>query len=233
MTVSMSSAYLLSAGVALFAGLDRTAALQLMISRPIVAAPLTGWLLGEPLAGLQVGALLELLWLGRLPVGAAIPPDDTQVAIAGTVLTITMGERLGMEGLPFLLLCILVTLPLGKIGQAFDQLARSRNGRLLIEAEGALEAGDWPRIERCHLRGLVHFALSSLSGFMVIILTGSLALHFLAPLMIGPVASAADRLNLALPLIGVAMILGTINVRRAGSLFGASFATALLILALL
>jgi PTS system mannose-specific IIC component len=225
--------YLLSGAVAVCAGLDRTAALQVMISRPIVAAPLTGWLLGEPLVGLQVGALVELLWLGRLPVGAAIPPDDTQVAVAGTLLTITMGERLALSGLPLVLLCTLVAMPLGKLGQAAERLARNGNGRLLVRAEAALEAGDLRAAERCHLRGLTHFALASLASFAVIVLAGTLALHALAPLLADPVAAASGRLQLTFPLVGIAIILGSSNVSRARSLFGASFATALLMLWLL
>ena len=57
--------------VSLICGLDRVAILQIMISRPIVAAPLTALLLGDPLIGLQIGVMVELLWLARLPVGAA------------------------------------------------------------------------------------------------------------------------------------------------------------------
>ena len=73
--------YLLAGLVAMLTGLDRVALVQIMISRPLVAATLTGWVLGNPLIGMEIGMMLELLWLGRLPVGAAIPPDDTQVAV--------------------------------------------------------------------------------------------------------------------------------------------------------
>jgi len=230
----MSAAgYLLSGVVAVIAGLDRTAAVQLMLSRPIVVAPLTGWLLGNPLVGLQVGALLELLWLGRLPVGAAIPPDDTQVAIASTVLSLSMADRLPLDGLPLLLLCTLVAIPLGKVGQLADRLVRQRNGRLLERAQAALAVGDLRLAERCHLRGLVHFAVGALLSFMAIVAAGSVVLHWLAPLLAGTLPTAAERLRVALPLVGVAMILGTINVSRVRTLFGASFVTALLMLWLL
>lgn len=225
--------YLISGTVAVCAGLDRTAALQVMLSRPIVAAPLTGWLLGEPLVGLEVGALVELLWLGRLPVGAAIPPDDTQVAVAATLLTITMGETLALSGLPLLLLCTLVAMPLGKIGQLAERLARNGNGRLLAKAKAAMEAGDLRAAEQSHLRGLAHFALASLASFAVIVLAGSLALHALAPLLADSVATAAGRLRLAFPLVGIAILLGSLNVSRARTLYSASFATALLMLWLL
>ena len=62
---------------------------QFMISRPIVAGPLIGLALGDPYTGLTAGALLELLWIDRIPVGPYVPPNDTFVAIlttAGAIL---------------------------------------------------------------------------------------------------------------------------------------------------
>ena len=225
--------YLTAASVAVFAGLDRTAVLQLMVSRPIVVAPLTGWLLGDALIGLQIGALVELLWMGRLPVGAAIPPDDTQVAVGSTVLAITMGQMMGFTGLAFTMLCILITMPLGKVGQLFDRWARHLNGRLLQRAQDAVAAGQWQVAEKSHLWGMGHFAVSSLATFMVIVAAGSLVLYYLAPLLIGPVTNAAPWLQVALPVLGTSIILSSINVRRSLTLFSASFTTALLMLWLL
>jgi PTS system mannose-specific IIC component len=49
----------------------------------------------------------------------------------------------------------------------------------------------------------------------------------------GPVEAAAGGLRLTFPLVGIAIILGSLNVKRARTLFGASFATALLLLWLL
>ncbi|PLX86020.1 MAG: hypothetical protein C0617_02455 [Desulfuromonas sp.] len=222
--------YLVAGAVAVGMGIDRTAALQLMVSRPIVAAPLTGWLLGDPIVGLQVGFLVELLWIGRLPVGAAIPPDDTQVAVGGTLLAVTVGKALALVGMPFTVLCVLVAMPLGKFGQTFDRGARHLNGRLLSRAEAALAGGDLNAVERSHLIGLGHFALSSLGTYVVIVTAGSLVLFSLAPYLHEPLVGAADWVKLAFPLVGVGAILGTINVSRAMTLFGASFVTALLML---
>ncbi|NIQ11824.1 MAG: PTS sorbose transporter subunit IIC, partial [Gammaproteobacteria bacterium] len=124
--------YLLAGCVSMLTGLDRVALVQAMISRPLVAAPLTGWLLGNPLIGLEIGMLLEMLWLGRLPVGAAIPPDDTQVAVGATVLAVSMGHFLNISGMPMVLLAVLIAIPLGKCGQVFDKLARHINDRIAL-----------------------------------------------------------------------------------------------------
>ena len=167
--------------VAVAAGLDRTAALQVMLSRPLVAAPLAGWMLGAPQNGLLVGSMVELLWLGRLPVGAAIPPDDTQVAVGATTLSVLMGKSLGLHGSGFVLLCVLIALPIGKIGQVFDRLVRHWNDRLVPAAEGALAEGRLERIEALHLQGVWRFALAALTTYGTILGGGSLVLWVLAP----------------------------------------------------
>jgi PTS system mannose-specific IIC component len=101
---------------------------------------------------------------------------------------------------------------------------------LPARAQAALAAGDLAAAERCHLRGLAHFALAALFSFALIVLLGALALHAVAPLLAEPVATAAGQLRLTFPLVGIAIILGSLNVSRARTLFGASFATALLML---
>jgi mannose PTS system EIIC component len=227
------SALCIGALVAVVVGLDRTAALQLMISRPLVAGPLAGWLLGEPLTGLLIGALVELLWLGRLPVGAAIPPDDTQVAVAASVLTIGLGPQLALSQFPLALLCTLVAMPLGKVGQLFDRWARQRNGRLLLGAEAAVLAGELRAIPRQHLWGLGHFALASLATYLVIVLSGWGLLLLLASSLVEPIARVGNWLWLAFPLVGTAALLATINVGRSLTLFSAAFVGAFLMLWLL
>jgi len=49
--------------------LDRTAACQLMLHRPLVVATLMGAIFGNMAAGAQVGVVLELIYLARLPWG--------------------------------------------------------------------------------------------------------------------------------------------------------------------
>lgn len=221
---------ILGAAVALVCGLDRVAALQIMISRPIVAAPLAGWLLGDIEIGLQVGLMIELLWLARLPVGAVIPPDDTQVSIAGTVLAIGMGTVLGQEGLEFILLCLLVTIPLGKIGQFFDRFARTENRRSMVCAEAALEEGNASTAELYHLGGMLRFALAALGTYAVIIAGGVVLVPILSPILMSGLDHSAAWIRLALPLVGISVILGTINVSRSLTLFSASFGMAFLLM---
>ena len=221
---------LIGAGVALICGLDRTAALQIMISRPIVAAPLVGWLLGDVSVGLEIGLMVELLWQARLPVGAAIPPDDTQVSVAATVLAIYLGTQLGQGGLAFQLLSLLVVIPLGKSGQFFDRFARQYNGRKISQSDSLLETGQYYAMEQAHRMGICSFALAALGTYFVIICGGLLIIPLLAPLLLSSLLNSAEWLRLALPLVGISVILGTINVSRSLTLFGASFGMAFLLM---
>lgn len=222
--------YLLAGLVAMLTGLDRVALIQIMISRPLVAAPLTGWVLGNPLVGMEVGMLLELLWLGRLPVGAAIPPDDTQVAVGATILALSMGHLLDLHGMPLVILSVLIAIPLGKFGQVFDRLARHVNDRLAVSGHKALMAGSISGLERYHLFGLASFALASLATACVIVLVGSFVLYSVAPLLIGALREAGLSLQYSLILVGAASLLGTINVNRSISLFCAAFTGTMLVL---
>ena len=67
-------------------GLDVVSFPQAMISRPIVAATLTGIVLGEPQGGLLVGATLELIALETLPVGASRYPEWGSASVVGGAL---------------------------------------------------------------------------------------------------------------------------------------------------
>ncbi|PLY04145.1 MAG: hypothetical protein C0624_06035 [Desulfuromonas sp.] len=209
--------------LSIFCGLDRTAFLQLMISRPVFAAPLTGWVLGSAESGLLVGALLELLWLGRLPMGAAIPPDDTQVAVGATFLAIVCSVQGASPGLSEVLLALLLALPLGKLGTYFDQWARKANARLSARAVQDVARGKCNRLEQLHLLGMVHFALASLGAYLVIALGGWVLMSGLSPYLLAPLEHVQYWVFMIFPLVGMSHVLSSMNVNRALSLFASSF----------
>lgn len=82
--------------LALLAGalaLDTTAALQVMVSQPLVAGTIAGALVGDIGVGTAVGAVLQLVWVGALPVGAAAFPDAAvgSVSAVGVAVLMTGG----------------------------------------------------------------------------------------------------------------------------------------------
>src|SRR5436190_22026251 len=69
-------------------GLDLVSVPQAMISRPLVAGTVAGWLAGDVQAGLRIGVLFELFALDVLPVGAVRYPDYGPATIAAVALGI-------------------------------------------------------------------------------------------------------------------------------------------------
>src|SRR6266404_2966302 len=86
---------LLLAGIAAFIGglsaLERKGALQLMLSRPIVLAPMLGWALGDAQGGLLLGIPLELLFLGGVNLGGNLPDNESLLAAALTATVVPAG----------------------------------------------------------------------------------------------------------------------------------------------
>jgi PTS system mannose-specific IIC component len=89
-------------------GLDVVSFPQAMISRPIVAATLTGAFIGHPSAGLLIGVVLEMIALDTLPFGASRYPEWGSAGVVGGALF--AAQPPGMPGaLPASLLAALLT----------------------------------------------------------------------------------------------------------------------------
>ena len=63
--------------------LERSAFLQAMFSRPLVAATGTGLLLEDLPSGIFVGLVFELFYLGGVSLGGARPEHETLPAVSG------------------------------------------------------------------------------------------------------------------------------------------------------
>jgi PTS system mannose-specific IIC component len=131
------------------AGLDLVTFPQALLNRPIVAGAGTGLLLGDPVAGLAVGAVLELFALDVLPVGASRYPDYG-AAVVGAVLLAhhrPMGETLG--------LAVLFALLMAVAGGWSLQWVRQVNGTRVQAAAAGLAAGDAGVVSALQLKGVL------------------------------------------------------------------------------
>lgn len=140
----------LSAALGLLS-LDATAALQFMLSRPIVAGGLVGWMLGDPGQGLAAGSLVELLWLGGLPVGSLVPSDATAAAAMAAAAAILLKQASPLPGAAqaAAALGLLAALPMGWLAARGEILQRRLANRLSRRAEALLRVGQlksWKRL---------------------------------------------------------------------------------------
>ena len=189
-------------------GLDATAAFQTMASRPLVAGAVAGWLLGDAPSGLALGAVLELCWIGALPVGSLVPPDGTAAAIFAPAVL----GALKSQGLPWpaaaaigILAGLLLAFSGGKAEVLQRRLAdgvdRWVEARLLEGHEGSLSLGLLAGLALALGRGALVMALAlSLVLPMIVSATGRLdaglvegfSICFWLLLMYG-LAAAADH----------------------------------------
>src|SRR5687768_1376197 len=65
--------------------LDATALGQFMLSRPMAAGLLAGWLAGDPATGFLVGVVLEIYLLVAFPVGGASFPEGATGTVVAAV----------------------------------------------------------------------------------------------------------------------------------------------------
>lgn len=123
--------WLVLAAAAGLAGVDAASWPQAMVSRPLVAATVGGWLLGDPAAGFLVGALLELLTLRQLPFGGARSPDLGPASVVAGAAYAGTGASGGPAGL---LAAALVGWGLGWVGQVTVGWLRRLSGRALRDS---------------------------------------------------------------------------------------------------
>jgi PTS system mannose-specific IIC component len=138
------------------AGLDLVSWPQMMLSRPVVAGGVAGALLGDPVAGVTVGALLELYALEVVPIGATRYPDFSPGAVAGATV------MAGGEGLGSLGLAAGVGLVVAQASRPLLDLVRRRNAAAAQAAAARLAAGDTGVIGRLQLGGLLRDAARAL-----------------------------------------------------------------------
>jgi mannose/fructose/N-acetylgalactosamine-specific phosphotransferase system component IIC len=192
--------------------LDRVVA-QIMISRPVVAAPLIGFALGDPFAGLVTGALLELLWVDRIPVGPYVPPNDTFVAILATAGAILASPALGHPPRELIALSILLFAPAGFLGQKMEILLRKWNDGLVLQAQEDAKAGDAAGIARRHLVALGRYVAGSLVFLSVALTCGVWLLRGIYPELPGTFLRTLAFAYYVLPFIGIGVALNTIKLR--------------------
>ncbi|MEK7679606.1 MAG: PTS sugar transporter subunit IIC [Deltaproteobacteria bacterium] len=135
--------------------LDRTAAFQTMVSRPIVAGPVTGYLLSNIEAGLVSGMVLELLFIGDLPVGAYLPAHETALTVLVTALMAVMLGVAGSAGHAFkaLPIALVIAVPFGRVYKSADDAARRVNYSIYKRAEEIIEKGHDISLLKENLKG--------------------------------------------------------------------------------
>ena len=142
-----------------------------LISRPLVVAPLTGWILGDIKTGFMVAYFIELVWVGMLPVGAYLPVEALPVTVIATFFASHMAavDRSSSEAI--IMFAIMISIPFGFMSRWLESHIRELNSKLSEKLEDQFSGERLPDI------ALVQYANIGLS-FAKIFLVCFLPMYF-------------------------------------------------------
>lgn len=135
--------------------LERRAFLQAMVSRPLIAATITGLLADDIYAGLFIGLVFELLHLGGASLGGAHADHDTLPAVAAAALAASVGHATGSDATPAIwAISILLCAPFGRAGLLLENRLDARARKYFGRAVTAASAGNMEAVSRQNLRAM-------------------------------------------------------------------------------
>ena len=196
---------------------------QVMISRPVVIAPLVGLLLNNIYAGLVIGAFIELIWIDRIPIGTYIPPNDSIAAVIATSIAVIAGQHLGGIYPQVIALAILLAIPCGILAKYLDIFIIKTNETLSNKALEDAKANEIRKVELKVFWGLGKVFVFSVSYLLVAQLAFIPAVIRIYPLLPDTIIATLLFANYFLPLLGIAVAINTFKLRGAIPVFCAIF----------
>jgi PTS system mannose-specific IIC component len=151
--------------------LDTTVAFQFLISQPLIACTLLGWLLGDAYLGMQIGIFLQLLWLSNMPVGATIVPEGNFAAIVITALVIKYSQ-LNTNFYTVLVIAISFGVLISYLGGQLVKINRKANTYLLKKVITDLKKGNMHSISYINILSLILHYLGMFLAILVALSIG-------------------------------------------------------------
>ena len=206
--------------IGVFAMFDSRLLGRLNFERPLIVSTMVGMALGDLQKGLMVGAALELVSMGIVQVGAAVPPDmvlGATVAAAFAILSSTSAQA-----------ALTVALPVAVLGQLAAIVIRMFFSTFTHFADHAIDEGKFWQARSYHI--VYGPVIYGLLYFIPIFFSIYLGTDFVTSIVHSIPQWLTDGLNLAskiLPAYGFALLMSTmIDKKNAFYLFIGFFISA-------
>jgi mannose/fructose/N-acetylgalactosamine-specific phosphotransferase system component IIC len=194
--------------------LDVTACWQVMISRPIIIGPVIGYLCGDFSHGIITGALLELIWINTLPLGASIPLDAAATTVVATASAIFM-ERWWTGTEPAAIaIGLAYALPLGVIFKRLDIFIRRFSNNLVYYADEYAKEGRMLRIQSMVLLAIILIFVKYFLFYFISIYCSLYILHAVVPYLPDTLIAGLNQSWILLIALGLAMVLDTFMFKK-------------------
>lgn len=116
---------------------------RLNLERPLITCTMVGLVLGDLPTGLAVGASMELISMGLVNIGGAVPPDMNIAAIITCAFAITTSATMETA--------LAIAMPIAMLGQFIGVIGRTVLGTLTHAADHAIEQGNFKRARNMHI----------------------------------------------------------------------------------
>jgi PTS system mannose-specific IID component len=186
-----------------------------LLSRPLVLGPLVGLVLGDLQEGVIIGASLELIFMGNIKVGAAIPPDVVTGGVLGTAFAIISGKGTGIA--------LALAIPISILAEMLLSALFVTRSVFNKQFERYADAGDWRGVERLHVAsGFMKPLLMALVGWLALQLGSGTMKAFLdrIPDWVNTGLQVAGNL---LPALGFALLMNLLFQKRVAPYFFLGF----------
>ena len=188
--------------------------MQTMISRPVIIAPIIGLLMNNLYAGLIIGAIIELIWVDRLPLGTYIPPNDSIAAVVAIAITTIAGSHLDVSSPELIALSVLLALPCGMMAKQAGIVVIQSNNTLSDQALEDAKENNIKAIERKSYLGLAKisslYALCLLTFLLILVPL----VVWIYPRFNTTLLKALSFTYYFLPLLGIAVAMNMLKLRR-------------------
>ncbi|MEA4895156.1 MAG: PTS sugar transporter subunit IIC [Oscillospiraceae bacterium] len=188
------------------------------LERPIVLGPLVGLLLGDVSTGLQVGASLELVFMGAQAIGGSVPSNVAIASVLGTAVSVTSGT--GLEG------ALVVAIPTAVVATSFELFAKTVCSFLAHGVDKYAEEGNSNGISMVvQLGNLIHFLAYFVPTFLALYF-GATFITDMTTAIPGNIMAGIKAVGALLPALGFGMLLSTLSVKKLIPYFFIGFAIA-------
>jgi mannose/fructose/N-acetylgalactosamine-specific phosphotransferase system component IIC len=168
------------------------------INRPLVVGLVMGLVLGDPAKGLFIGASIEMIYLGVVAVGAAIPADATSAASIAVALGIL--SKLDAK------VAVTLAVPIAVLAQLLQMFIWTVNSGLMHRADKYADEGDLKGTDRLQYLGSFMFFLQGFIPAFLAVLLGVNAVNTLVNGMPAWITAWFKVAGGMLPALGFAML---------------------------
>ena len=173
---------------------------RLNFEQPLIGATLVGVILGDVPTGLAVGAAVELVSMGLVQVGAAVPPDMVLGGIVASAFACLTGASAETA--------MTIAIPVAVLGQLLGIVFRSIIAALTHVADSAIDAGKFKTAYRMHIvAGSALYALMYFIPIFAAVYVGTDAVQAVVDMIPGWLSTGLNVSSKILTAYGLALLL--------------------------